>query len=162
MENQVSKRVLENKDQMRTDSSLSGHMADGFIYLTTIGMNKSNNMGKMTPAQSLKLSKEKLVNTLLGQQAAEPTAKPKTVIPVKLASPEFLTQLAAEKLEQSIERPATKTIRDKIMPTLPQNVKNKIKHYEKLSDKQASTSSVDKQPRSLQDMRTEELAKARV
>ena len=59
MENQVSKRVLENKDQMQTDSSLSGHMADGFIYLTTIGMNKSNNMGNMTPAQSLKLSKEK-------------------------------------------------------------------------------------------------------
>ena len=48
------------------------------------------------------------------------------------------------------------------MLTLPQNVKDKIKHYEKLSDKQASTISVDKQPRSLQDMRTEELAKARV
>ena len=78
---------------------------------------------------------------LLSQlQGAENTAKPKTVIPAKF-NPKSLTQLAAEKIKQSIRKPAAKTVR------------NKIKYFEKLSVSHVL---------SLQDMRDEKLANAKV
>ena len=105
-----------------------------------------------------KMSKDQLINMLLGKQAAS----------VKKAGPVFnpksLTQLAAEKMEQSIKRPAKQPSR---MPSLTQLaarslVKNRIKYFEELSDKQAPTIRLHKKPVSLQDMRGEELKRARV
>ena len=107
---------------------------------------------------------------LLGQ-------KPKTVstksagpvdqtVSVKPTGPVFkpksLVQLAAEKLEHSIKLPAPQQIQDKYIPTLPHSVRHKIMHYEKLSDKQASTIRLDKKAVSLQDMQDEELTTQRV
>ena len=78
--------------------------------------------------------------------------------------PKSLTQLAAEKMEQSIKRPAKQPSR---MPSLTQLAaralgKDRIKHFEELSDKQTPTISLDKIPVSLQSMRNDELTHARV
>lgn len=93
-------------------------------------------------------SKEELVAILLAQQASP--LKP--VISGKLSSPKSLTLLAAEKLEQSIRRPAVKSVRDK------------IKCFEEKAIKNTKPSIIrpDSQSVSLQDMRDEELARARV
>ena len=95
---------------------------------------------------------------LLGKQ----TATAKRAGPV--FNPKSLTRLAAEKMEQSIKRPAKQPNR---MPSLTQLtaralVKDRIKYFEELSDKQTPTISLDKIPVSLQDMRDEELKRARV
>ena len=78
--------------------------------------------------------------------------------------PKSLVQLAAEKMEQSIKRPAKQPSR---MPSLTRLaaralVKDKIKYFEELSDKLAPTIRLDKKPVSLQNMRDEELKLARV
>ena len=78
--------------------------------------------------------------------------------------PKSLVQLAAEKMEQSIKRPAKQPSR---MPSLTRLaaralVKDKIKYFEELSDKQVPTIRLDKIPVSLQDMRDEKLKRARV
>lgn len=60
----------------------------------------------MNQDQLSKLGKSKLIKMLLSQlQGAENTVKPKTVIPAKF-NPKSLTQLAAEKIKQSIRKPA--------------------------------------------------------
>ena len=84
---------------------------------------------------------------LLGKQ----TASAKKAGPVKhtasanqvgpVFNPKALTQLAAEKMEQSIKRPAKQLNR---LPSLTQLaaralVKDRIKYFEELSDKQAAT-----------------------
>ena len=79
-------------------------------------------------------------------------------------NPKSLTRLAAEKMEQSIKRPAKQPNR---MPSLTQLaaralVKDRIKYFEELSDKQVPTIRLHKKPVSLQDMRDEELKRARV
>ena len=81
--------------------------------------------------------------------------------------PKSLTQLAAEKLEQSIKRPAVLPKQSNRLPTLKTlaanaMVKDKIKYFEQLSDKQAPTIRLHKIPVSLQNMRDEELDQANV
>ena len=78
-----------------------------------------------------------------------------------------LTQLAAEKLEQSIKRPAVLPKQSNRLPTLKvlaanAMVKDKIKYFDELFDKQAPTIRLHKIPVSLQNMRNEELGRARV
>ena len=90
------------------------------------------------------------------------TASAKKAGPV--FNPKSLTQLAAEKMEQSIKRPAKQPSR---MPSLTQLaaralVKDRIKYFEELSDKHVPTIRLHKNPVSLQDMREEELKRARV
>ena len=119
-----------------------------------------------------KLSKEQLINMLLGKP---PVSANKTG-PVKQTAstavgpvfkPKSLTQLAAEKLEQSIKRPAVLPKQSNRLPTLKtlaENamVKDKIRYFEELSDKQVPTVRLHKIPVSLQNMRDEELGRARV
>ena len=94
-----------------------------------------------------KMSKDQLINMLLGKQTAsakkagpvKQTASANQVGPV--FNPKSLTQLAAEKMEQSIKRPAKQPSR---MPSLTQLaaralVKDRIKYFEELSDKQVPT-----------------------
>ena len=120
-----------------------------------------------------KLSKEQLINMLLGKQtvSANKAGPVKQTASAKKAGPVFkpksLTQLAAEKLEQSIKRPAVLPKQSTRLPTLKTLaaqalVKDRIKYFEELSDKQAPTIRLDKIPVSLQDMRDEELGRARV
>ena len=120
-----------------------------------------------------KLSKEQLINMLLGKQtvSANKAGPVKQTASAKKAGPVFkpksLTQLAAEKLEQSIKRPAVLPTQSTRLPTLKTLaaralVKERIKYFEELSDKQAPTIRLDKIPVSLQDMRDEKLGRARV
>ena len=65
--------------------------------------------------------------------------------------PTSLTQLAANKLEQSIKRPAVLPKQSYRLPTLKTlaanaMVKDKIKYFEELSDKQAPTIRLHKIP----------------
>ena len=116
-----------------------------------------------------KLLKEQLINMLLGKQTVSANkAGPVQTASAKRAGPVFnpksLTQLAAEKMEQLIKRPAKQPSR---MPSLTQLaaralVKDRIKYFEELSDKQAPTMRLDKMSVLLQDMRDEELKRARV
>ena len=90
-----------------------------------------------------KMSKDELINVLMGKQTASanlagPVFKPKS-----------LTQLAAEKLEQSIKRPAVLPKQSNRMPTLKilaanAMVKDKIKYFEELSDRQVSINGLHK------------------
>ena len=120
-----------------------------------------------------KMSKDELINMLMGKQ----TASAKKAGPVNqtasakkagaVFNPKSLTQLAAEKLEQSIKRPAVLPKQSNRMPTLKTlaanaMVRDKIKYFEELSDKQVLTITLDKKPVSLQNMRDEELKRARV
>ena len=120
-----------------------------------------------------KLSKEQLINMLLGKQtvSANKAGPVKQTASAKKAGPVFkrksLTQLTAEKLEQSIKRPPVLPKRSTRLPTLKTlaanaMVKDKIKYFEELSDKQAPTIRLHKIPVSLQNMRDEELGRARV
>ena len=113
-----------------------------------------------------KMSKE-LINMLMGKQAASANlAGPvNQTASANLAGPVFkpksLTPLAAEKLEQSIKRPAVLPKQSNRMPTLKTlaanaMVKDKIKYLEELSHKQFPTIRLHKKPVSLQDMRDEE------
>ena len=102
-----------------------------------------------------KLSKEQLINMLLGKQtvSANEAGPVKQTASAKQAGPVFkpksLTQLAAEKLEQSIKRPAVLPKQSTRLPTLKTLaaqalVKDRIKYFEELSDKQAPTIRLDK------------------
>ena len=117
-----------------------------------------------------KISKDQLINMLMGKQ----TASIQWTGPVNqtasanqagaVFNPKSLTQLAAKKMEQSIKRPAKQPSK---MPSLTQLaaralVKDQIKYFEELSDKQAPTIRLHKIPVSLQSMRNEELKRARV
>ena len=116
-----------------------------------------------------KMSKDELINILMGNQTASANkAEPVQTASAERAGPVFnpksLTQLAAEKMEQSIKQPAKQPSR---MPSLTQLsaralVKDRIKYFEELSDKQAPNIRLDKISVSLQDMRDEELKRARV
>ena len=93
------------------------------------------------------------------------TASTKQAGPV--FKPKSLTQLAAEKLEQSIKRSAVLPKQSTRLPTLKTLaaralVKDRIKYFEELSDKQAPTIRLDKITVSLQDLRDEELKRAKV
>ena len=120
-----------------------------------------------------KMSKDELINMLMEKQTASANlAGPvNQTASANLAGPVFkpksLTQLAPEKLEQSIKRPAVLPKQSNRMPTLKTlaanaMVKDKIKYFEELSDKQVPTIRLDKIPVSQQDMRNEELKRARV
>ena len=119
-----------------------------------------------------KLSKEQLINMLLGKQTvsankAGPVKQTASTAVGPVFKPKSLTQLAAEKLEQSIKRPAVLPKQSNRLPTLKTlaanaMVKDKIKYFEELSDKQVPTIRLHKIPVSLQDMRDEELKRARV
>ena len=100
-----------------------------------------------------KLSKDELINMLMGKQTASANlAGPvKQTASANLAGPVFkpksLTQLAAEKLEQSIKRPVILPKQSNRMPTLKTlaanaMVKDKIKNFEELSDKKVPTISL--------------------
>ena len=141
-----------------------------------VRLNEKNNIiysNSMNTEDLSKLSKEQLINTLLGKQtvSANKAGPVKQTASAKKAGPVFkpksLTQLAAEKLEQSIKRPAVLPKQSTRLPTLKTLaaralVKDRIKYFEELSDKQAPTIRLDKIPVSLQDMRDEELGRARV
>ena len=103
----------------------------------------------------LKMSKDQLINMLLGKQ----TASAKKAGPVNqtesanqagpVFKPKSLTQLAAEKLEQSLKRLAVLPKQSNKLPTLKTLaanalVEDKIKYFEELSDKQARTIRLDK------------------
>ena len=119
-----------------------------------------------------KMSKGELINMLMAKQ----TASANKAVPVKQTAstavgpvfkPKSLTQLAAEKLEQSVKRPAVQPKQRNRLPTLKTPaanavVKDKIKYFEELSDKQAPTIRLHKIPVSLQNMRDEELEQANV
>ena len=120
-----------------------------------------------------KMSKDELINMLMGNQtvSANKAGPVKQTASAKKAGPVFkpksLTQLAAEKLEQSIKRPAVLPKQSNRLPTLKTlaanaMVKDKIKYFEELSDKQVPTIRLDKKSVSLQNMRDEELGQARV
>ena len=144
---------------------------DNIIYSSSMGeqMRKIIYRNNMNREDLTKLSKEQLINMLLGKETVSAnkagpvqTASAKRAGPV--LNPKSLTQLAAEKMEQSIKRPAKQPSR---MPSLTQLaaralVKDRIKYFEELSDKQAPTIRLDKISVSLQDMRDEELKRARV
>ena len=119
-----------------------------------------------------KLSKEQLINMLLGKQTvsankAGPVKQTANTAVGPVFKPKSLTQLAAEKLEQSIKRPAVLPKQSNRLPTLKTlaanaMVKDKIKYFEELSDKQVPTIRLHEIPVSLQNMRDEELGRARV
>ena len=119
-----------------------------------------------------KLSKEQLINMLLGKQTvsankAGPVKQTASTAVGPVFQPKSLTQLAANKLEQSIKRPAVLPKQSTRLPTLKTlvanaMVKDKNKYFEELSDKQAPTIRLHKIPVSLQNMRDEELGRARV
>ena len=119
-----------------------------------------------------KLSKEQLINMLLGKQTvsankAGPVKQTASTTVGPVFKPKSLTQLAAEKLEQSIKRPAVLPKQSNRLPTLKTlaanaMVKDKIKYFEEMSYKQAPTIRLHKIPVSLQNMRDEELRRARV
>ena len=119
-----------------------------------------------------KLSKEQLINMLLGKQTvsankAGPVKQTASTAVGPVFKPKSLTQLAAEKLEQSIKRPAVlqkQSNRLRTLKTLAANamVNDKIKYFEELSDKQVPTIRLQKIPVSLQNMRDEELEQANV
>ena len=101
----------------------------------------------------MNLSKEQLFNMLLNTTASANKAGPvkqtvsTTVGPV--FKPRSLTQLAAEKLEQSIKKPPVVPKQSNRLPTLKTlatnaMVKDKIKYFEKLSERQAPTIRLDK------------------
>ena len=76
-----------------------------------------------------KMTKQQLIDMLLGKkQNTESVNQTVSVRPTASTNvgavhkPKTLVQLAAEKLEQAIKRPASTTVRDKYMPTLPQSV----------------------------------------
>ena len=141
-----------------------------------VRLNEKNNIiysNSMNTEDLSKLSKEQLINMLLGKQtvSANKAGPVKQTASAKKAGPVFkpksLTHLAAEKLEQSIKRPAVLPKQSTRLPTLKTLaaralVKDRIKYFEELSDKQAPTIRLDKIPVSLQDMRDEELGRARV
>ena len=111
-----------------------------------------------------KMSKDQLINMLLWKQ----TTSAKKAGPVKQTASanqaKSLTQLAAEKMEQSIKRPAKQPSRMAPLTQLAAQalVKDRIKYFEELSDKQAPTIRLDKISVLLQDMWDEELKRARV
>ena len=113
------------------------------------------------------MSKDELINMLLGKQTVSANkAGPVQTASVKRAGPVFnpksLTQLAAEIMEQSIKRPAKQPSRMPSLTQLAARALVKDRYFEELSDKQAPTIRLDKIPASLQDMRDEELGRARV
>ena len=102
-----------------------------------------------------KMSKDELINMLLEKQTASTnqagpvnqTASANQAGPV--FKPKSLTQLAAEKLEQSIKRPAVLPKQSNRMPTLKTlaanaMVKDKIKYFEELSDRQVPINGLHK------------------
>ena len=120
-----------------------------------------------------KMSKDELINMLMENQtvSANKAGPVKQTASAKKAGPVFqpksLTQLAANKLEQSIKRPAVLPKQSNRLPTLKTlaanaMAKDKIKYFEELSDKQAPTIRLHKVPVSLQNMRDEELEQANV
>ena len=106
-----------------------------------------------------KLSREQLINMLLEKQTvsankAGPVKQTESNAVGRVFKPKSLTQLAAEKLEQSVKRPAALPKQSNRLPTfktLAANamVKDKIKYFEELSDKQAPTIRLHKSPVSL-------------
>ena len=81
--------------------------------------------------------------------------------------PKSLTQLAAENLEQSMKRPAVSRKPSKLTPTLKTLaakalVKDKINYWENKITNNAPIIALDKIAVSLQEMRDEELKRARV
>ena len=119
-----------------------------------------------------KLSKEQLINMLLGKQTvsankAGPVKQTASTAVEPVFKPKSLTQLAAEKLEQSIKRPAVLPKQSNRLPTLKTlaanaMVEDKIKYFEELFDKKVPTIRLYKIPVSLQDMRDEKLKRARL
>ena len=137
-------------------------LSGNFMY-TNSDMNREN---------LSKLLKEQLVNMLLGKQAVSanksgPVKQTASTAVGPVFQPKSLTQLAANKLEQSIKRNAAIPKQSNRMPTLKTlaanaMVKDKIKYSEELSDRQVPTIRLHKIPVSLQEMRDEELDQANV
>ena len=109
-----------------------------------------------------------MINLLLRQRGTENTVKPKgtkTIVkPVK-----SLVELAANQLERTIMRPATllqpdTSNRVKSLKHLATNVmvKDKIKFFENKAKEKDSVITYDMKPVSIEDIRYEELDKARV
>ena len=160
------------KNNIIYSSSMSEQMRNVEPHARLSG-NKIIYPNSMNREDLSKLSKEQLINMLLGKQtvSANKAGPVKQTASAKQAGPVFkpksLTQLAAEKLEQSIKRPAVLPKQSTRLPTLKTLtaralVKDRIKYFEELSDKQAPTIRLDKISVSLQDMRDEELKRARV
>ena len=109
-----------------------------------------------------KLSKKQLINMLMGNQTvsankAGPVKQTVSTAVGPVFKPKSLAQLAAEKLEQSINKSGVLTKPSNRLPTLKTLAANamvtdKIKYFEELSDRQVLT----------QNMRDEELDQANV
>ena len=119
-----------------------------------------------------KLSKDQLINMLLRKQTvsankAGPVKHTASAKAGPVFQPRSLSQPAANKIEQSIKRPTALPKQSTRLPTLKTlaanaMVKDKIKYFEELSDKQVPTIRLHKIPVSLQNMRDEELQQANV
>ena len=160
------------KNNIIYSSSMSEQMRNVESHARLSG-NKIIYPNSMNREDLSKMSKDELINMLLGKQtvSANKTGPVKQTASAKQAGPVFkpksLTQLAAEKLEQSIKGPAVLPKQSTRLPTLKTLaaralVKDRIKYFEELSDTQVTTIRLDKIPVSLQDMRDEELKRARV
>ena len=161
----LSKRSMASynaKSHGSVSAEPHARLPGNFIYANS-NMNREN---------LSKLSKEQLINTLLvkqtaGANKAGPVKQTASTAVGPVFKPKSLTQLAAEKLEQSMKKPAVLPKPSNRLPTLKTlaanaMVKDKIKYFEPLSDRQAPTIRLDKIPVSLQDMRDEELEHANV
>ena len=161
----LSKRSMASynaKSHGSVSAEPHARLPGNFIYANS-NMNREN---------LSKLSKEQLINTLLVKQTAGvnkagPVKQTASTAVGPVFKPKSLTQLAAEKLEQSIKRPAVLPKQSNRLPTLKTlaadvMVKDKIKYFEEQSDKQVPTIRLHKIPVSLQDMRDEKLKRARL
>ena len=101
-----------------------------------------------------KMSKDELINMLMGNQTvsaskAGPVKQSASTAVGPVFQPKSLTQLAANKLEQSIKRPAALPKQSTRLPTLKTlaanaMAKDKIKYFEELFDRQAPIIGLDK------------------
>lgn len=104
---------IKGTNQQEAKGAIVDTKKGNFIESIIIGMNKGKLMNK---------SKEELVAMFLAQQASH--LKPVISGKLSTCSPKSLTLLAAEKLEQSIRRPAVKSVRDKIKNFEEKAIKN--------------------------------------
>ena len=77
--------------------------------------------------------------------------------------PKSLVQLAAEKIEQSIKKPAVLPKQNNKLPTTLAAhalVKDKINYWEKKANENSSIITLDKKPTNIADMREDEMAKS--
>ena len=102
-------------------------------------------------------------NAIKAGPVAKQTASVNKTGPV--FKPKSLVQLAAEKIEQSIKKPAVLPKQNNKLPTTLAAhalVKDKINYWEKKANENSSIITLDKKPTNIADMREDEMAKSRI